>query len=63
MNEGLFDRFPWDLMFGIHNDPTLPVGTIQAVAGIVCANADEFTININAGAVTRRGHNSRSTRS
>ena len=55
VKEGLFDRFPCNLVFGAHNDTTLPVGTMQAVAGIVCANADEFTIRI-AG---RGGHAAR----
>ena len=55
VKEGLFDRFPCDLVFGAHNDTTLPVGTMQAVAGIVCANADEFTITITG----RGGHAAR----
>ncbi len=47
--EGLFDRFPCDMVFGAHNDPTLKLGVMAAIAGPVCANTDDFTIEI-------RGH-------
>ncbi len=33
VEEGLFDRFPCDMVFGAHNDTSLPVGTMTAVAG------------------------------
>ncbi len=52
VEEGLFDRFPCDMVFGLHNDTTLPVGTITAVEGGVCAAADRFWIHING----RGGH-------
>jgi hippurate hydrolase len=55
VEEGLFRRFPCDMVFGAHNDPSLPVGTMQAVAGQVCAAADNFWIRI-AG---RGGHAAR----
>ena len=44
--EGLFERFPCDMVFGAHNDPTLKLGTMMAVAGPVCANTDDFTIRV-----------------
>lgn len=47
VEEGLFDRFPCDMVFGAHNDFALPVGELVAVAGSVSAAADEFTIHIN----------------
>ncbi len=55
VDEGLFDRFPCDLVFGAHNDSTLPVGTMTAVAGGVCAAADTFTVHIDG----RGGHAAR----
>ena len=55
VEEGLFRRFPCDMVFGAHNDPSLPAGTMQAVTGQVCAAADSFWIRI-AG---RGGHAAR----
>ncbi len=55
VEEGLFRRFPCDMVFGAHNDPSLPAGTMQAVPGQVCAAADSFWIRI-AG---RGGHAAR----
>jgi hippurate hydrolase len=46
VEEGLFDRFPCDMVFGAHNDFAIPVGEVAAVAGPVSAAADEFTIHI-----------------
>jgi hippurate hydrolase len=50
--EGLFRRFPCDMVFGAHNDTTLPVGEMVAVAGAVSAAADQFWIHIDG----RGGH-------
>ena len=55
VEEGLFDRFPCDMVFGAHNDTALPVGVMQAVAGTVSAMSDRFWIRI-AG---RGGHAAR----
>ncbi len=55
VEEGLFRRFPCDMVFGAHNDPSLPAGHMQAVPGQVCAAADSFWIRI-AG---RGGHAAR----
>ncbi len=55
VREGLFDRFPCDMVFGAHNDPTLPVGQMIAAPGAVCANTDDFTIRITG----RGGHAAR----
>jgi hippurate hydrolase len=46
VEEGLFDRFPCDFVFGLHNDTNLPVGTMTAVEGGVCAAADRFWVRI-----------------
>jgi hippurate hydrolase len=55
VEEGLFDRFPCDAVYGAHNDSTIPVGQMTAVVGQVCAAADMFTITING----RGGHAAR----
>ena len=52
VQEGLFDRFPCDMVFGAHNDPALPLGEMAALTGPVCANTDDFWIHI----VGRGGH-------
>jgi hippurate hydrolase len=46
VEEGLFDRFPCDAVYGAHNDTSLPVGTMVAVAGSVSAASDRFWIRI-----------------
>ncbi len=55
VKEGLFDRFPCDMVFGAHNDSTIPVGQMTAVPGAVCANTDDFRIRI----MGRGGHAAR----
>jgi hippurate hydrolase len=55
VNEGLFDRFPCDMVFGAHNDTTIPIGQMTAVPGAVCANTDDFHIRIKG----RGGHAAR----
>jgi amidohydrolase len=47
VEEGLFDRFPCDAVYGAHNDTNLPVGTMVAVAGSVSAASDRFWIHIH----------------
>jgi len=46
IEEGLFDRFPCDQVFGIHNDPTLPLGECSAVIGPILAASDGLTITV-----------------
>ena len=53
--EGLFERFPCGMVFGAHNDPTLPLGTMAAITGPVCANTDDFWVRI-------RGHGGHAAR-
>jgi hippurate hydrolase len=52
IEDGLFDRFPCDAVFGLHNDPTLPFGKIVVKEGPILAAADECLIVING----RGGH-------
>lgn len=49
VKEGLFDRFPVDAIFGLHNMPDVPVGQIWAREGAVSASFDTFDIVV-------RGH-------
>jgi amidohydrolase len=46
MRDGLFDRFPMDAVFGMHNWPGLPVGSFAVSAGPVMASTAEFRITI-----------------
>lgn len=46
IDEGLFDDFPCDEIYGLHNWPYLPVGKAELRAGPLLASADKFTVNI-----------------
>ena len=48
VEEGLFDRFPCDTVWGFHNAPHLPAGTISTRPGPMLAAADGAKIIINA---------------
>jgi len=62
VEEGLFDRFPCDMVFGAHNDTTLPVGTMQAATGQVWRRATGSGSGLPGGAATRPGRIAASTR-
>ncbi|MBL0422277.1 amidohydrolase [Ramlibacter sp. AW1] len=46
MRDGLFEQFPMDAVFGMHNWPGAPVGRFAVSAGPVMASANEFRITI-----------------
>ncbi len=46
IKEGLFDRFPCDYVFALHNWPWLDTGKMGTRAGALMASSDEFTITI-----------------
>jgi hippurate hydrolase len=48
VEEGLFERFPMQMVFGLHNWPGLPAGSIAVHEGPVMAGADRFEIVIGA---------------
>lgn len=48
VEEGLFERFPMQMVFGLHNWPGLPAGSIAVHEGPVMAGADRFEIAITA---------------
>jgi len=52
IDDGLFDRFPVDRVFGIHNHPGTAAGRLLTRSGPVMASEDDFTIHV-AG---RGGH-------
>jgi hippurate hydrolase len=57
MDEGLFARFPCDAVYGLHNDPTLPLGQADVREDVMMAAADGFTITIRgAGGHAARPH-------
>ena len=52
IEDGLFERFPCDRVFALHNWPDLPIGTISTRSGPIMAAADKFEILIEG----RGGH-------
>jgi hippurate hydrolase len=52
VEEGLFERFPMEAVFGMHNWPGMPLGQFGILTGPVMAASDEFEINLRA----RGGH-------
>ena len=50
MDDGLFERFPCDAVFGMHNWPGAAAGTFGVTAGPMMASASQFEI-----AITGRG--------
>lgn len=55
VEEGLFQRFPCDMVFGAHNDTSLPKGAMAVVEGSVSAASDRLNISITG----RGGHAAR----
>lgn len=52
IEDGLFDRFPCDAVFGLHNDPGIPFGHFAFREGPMMASADECKITV----VGKGGH-------
>ena len=52
IDDGLFERFPCDAVYAMHNWPALPAGTIAVQPGPIMAAADRVTITITG----RGGH-------
>lgn len=53
--DGLFERFPFDVIYGLHNHPGAPEGTLLMRAGPMMAAADTVEITIQG----KGGHASR----
>jgi hippurate hydrolase len=52
IKDGLFERFPCEEVYALHNWPALPAGTIATRAGPIMAAADRVEIKVRA----RGGH-------
>jgi len=48
MDDGLFDAFPCDEIYALHNMPGLPAGTVSVPTGAAMASADAVDIEIRA---------------
>ena len=46
IKDGLFEQFPVEAVFGMHNWPGMPVGSFALSAGPVMASSNEFKITI-----------------
>ncbi|WP_418593728.1 M20 aminoacylase family protein [Ponticoccus sp. (in: a-proteobacteria)] len=46
VEEGIMDRFAIEEVYGIHNSPGLPEGTLNTNPGPLLAGVDEFTVTI-----------------
>ncbi|MCW0310883.1 Hippurate hydrolase [Pantoea ananatis] len=46
IDDGLFERFPCDAVFALHNWPELPLGEMQTRPGPIMAAADRFDITV-----------------
>lgn len=52
IEQGLFEKFPVDAVFGLHNWPMMPKGTIGLKPGPIMASTDDFKIVVSG----RGGH-------
>jgi hippurate hydrolase len=52
VEQGLFERFPMEMVFGLHNWPGMPAGSFGITEGPVMAGADRFEIVVTG----RGGH-------
>ncbi|USQ80012.1 amidohydrolase [Ornithinimicrobium faecis] len=55
LDDGLLERFPLDVLYGLHNLPGLPAGHLHVRAGGIMASEDNFTIVVHG----RGGHAAR----
>jgi amidohydrolase len=46
IRDGLFEQFPMEAVFGMHNWPGLPVGSFALSSGPVMASSNEFKITV-----------------
>ncbi len=60
IEEGLFEKFPVDAVFGIHNWPGIPAGHFALTEGPIMASSNEFRIEIKGiGSHAALPHNGR----
>jgi hippurate hydrolase len=46
MDDGLFEKYPMEAVFGMHNWPGAPVGTFGVTAGPMMASSNEFHVTV-----------------
>ncbi len=46
IEDGLFERFPMNEIYGLHNDPSIPAGTMKTRKGGILASEDNFIVKI-----------------
>ncbi|SAL41337.1 M20 aminoacylase family protein [Caballeronia humi] len=60
IEDGLFERFPVDAVFGIHNWPGMPAGHFGVTEGPIMASSNEFRIRVRGtgshAALPHNGH-------
>jgi hippurate hydrolase len=44
LDDGLYEKFPCDAVYAIHNSPDMPLGTVKALTGTTMAAIDYFRI-------------------
>jgi amidohydrolase len=60
IEDGLFEQFPVDAVFGIHNWPGMPAGTFGVTEGPIMASSNEFRIEVKGvGAHAAMPHHGR----
>ena len=47
IDDGLFERFPMDAVFGMHNWPGMPVGSFGVTPGPIMASSNTFSVHID----------------
>jgi hippurate hydrolase len=47
IDDGLFEKFPCDAVFGMHNWPGMPVGKFGVASGPAMASSNEFQIRVD----------------
>ncbi|GAA5233007.1 amidohydrolase [Verticiella sediminum] len=47
IRDGLFEQFPMEAVFGMHNMPGIPAGTMALSPGPVLASNSEFTVTVH----------------
>jgi len=59
VQEGLFDRFPMDAVYGVHNMPGFPLGQFKMCKGPMMASYDRFDLTVTGkgshGAMPHQG--------
>ncbi|SFV06249.1 M20 aminoacylase family protein [Pseudoduganella namucuonensis] len=58
IEDGLFERFPMEAIYGMHNWPGLATGTLSVTAGPMMASSNEFHVTVRGkGAHAAQPHN------